>query len=42
MIAGSLSRIQNFHKDQRKECLNDALIYLTAAPVASSARQTEQ
>jgi predicted nucleic acid-binding protein len=36
VIAGSLSRIQNFHKDQRKECLNDALIYLTAAKAGLS------
>lgn len=39
VIAGSLSRIQNFHKDQRKECLNDALIYLTAAKAGLSVRQ---
>lgn len=31
MIAGILSRIQNFQRHQRKECLNDALIFLTAA-----------
>lgn len=31
IIAGTLSRRQNFQKHQRKECLNDALIYLTAA-----------
>ncbi|WP_011578693.1 MULTISPECIES: type II toxin-antitoxin system VapC family toxin [Chelativorans] len=31
MIAGTLARTQNFQKHQRKECLNDALIYLTAA-----------
>lgn len=30
VIAGTLSRTQNFQKHQRKECLNDALIYLTA------------
>ncbi|ESY89856.1 hypothetical protein [Mesorhizobium sp. LNHC209A00] len=36
VIAGSLSRIQNFHKDQRKECLYDALIYLTAAKAGLS------
>lgn len=31
IIAGTLARTQNFQKHQRKECLNDALIYLTAA-----------
>jgi predicted nucleic acid-binding protein len=31
VIAGTLSRTQSFQKHQRKECLNDALIYLTAA-----------
>lgn len=31
VIAGTLARTQNFQKHQRKECLNDALIYLTAA-----------
>lgn len=31
VIAGILARTQNFQKHQRKECLNDALIYLTAA-----------
>jgi predicted nucleic acid-binding protein len=30
-VAGTLARIQNFQPHQRKECLNDALIYLTAA-----------
>ena len=30
VIAGTLARTQNFQKHQRKECLNDALIYLTA------------
>jgi len=30
VIAGTLARIQSFRKEQRKECLNDALIYLTA------------
>ena len=31
VIAGTLSRTQGFQPYQRKECLNDALIYLTAA-----------
>lgn len=31
LIAGTLSRLQNFQREQRKECLNDALIFLTAA-----------
>lgn len=31
VIAGTLARTQNFQRDQRKESLNDALIYLTAA-----------
>ena len=31
LIAGTLSRAQNFQQHQRKECLNDALIFLTAA-----------
>jgi len=31
LIAGTLSRTQNFQRHQRKECLNDALIYLSAA-----------
>ena len=31
MIAGTLARTQGFQPNQRKECLNDALIYLTAA-----------
>jgi predicted nucleic acid-binding protein len=31
MIAGTLARTQGFQPHQRKECLNDALIYLTAA-----------
>jgi predicted nucleic acid-binding protein len=31
MVAGVLSRTQGFQPNQRKECLNDALIYLTAA-----------
>ena len=31
IVAGTLARIQNFRPHQRKDCLNDALIYLTAA-----------
>ncbi|HLJ64383.1 MAG TPA: hypothetical protein VKT70_09765, partial [Stellaceae bacterium] len=31
LIAGTLARTQNFQTHQRKECLNDALIFLTAA-----------
>ncbi len=31
IIAGTIARCQNFAPHQRKECLNDALIYLTAA-----------
>jgi predicted nucleic acid-binding protein len=31
VIAGTLARSQRFQKHQRKECLNDALILLTAA-----------
>jgi predicted nucleic acid-binding protein len=31
VVAGTLARTQGFQKHQRKECLNDALIYLTAA-----------
>jgi predicted nucleic acid-binding protein len=31
VIAGMLARIQNFQRHQRKECLNDSLIYLSAA-----------
>ncbi len=31
VIAGTLARIQGFQPHQRKECLNDALIFLTAA-----------
>ena len=30
-VAGILARTQSFQNHQRKECLNDALIYLTAA-----------
>jgi predicted nucleic acid-binding protein len=42
IIAGTLARTQGFTPQQRKECLNDALIYLTAAkaglPVLTSNR----
>lgn len=31
IIAGTLARLQKFQSYQRKECLNDALIFLTAA-----------
>ena len=31
VLAGVLARTQGFQRYQRKECLNDALIYLTAA-----------
>lgn len=31
LIAGTLARTQNYQRHQRKECLNDALIALTAA-----------
>jgi predicted nucleic acid-binding protein len=31
VIAGTLARTQGFEPHQRKECLNDALIFLTAA-----------
>jgi predicted nucleic acid-binding protein len=31
LVAGMLSRTQDFQPHQRKECLNDALIFLTAA-----------
>lgn len=31
LIAGTLARNQGYHQHQRKECLNDALIYLSAA-----------
>jgi predicted nucleic acid-binding protein len=30
VVAGALARTQGFQRHQRKECLNDALIYLTA------------
>lgn len=33
VIAGTLARTQGFQPHQRKECLNDALILLTAAKV---------
>jgi predicted nucleic acid-binding protein len=31
VVAGVLARTQGFQRHQRKECLNDSLIYLTAA-----------
>ncbi|SFV12656.1 Predicted nucleic acid-binding protein, contains PIN domain [Methylobacterium sp. 174MFSha1.1] len=31
LIAGTLARVQDFQRAQLKECLNDALIFLTAA-----------
>ncbi len=31
VVSGLLSRTQGFQRHQRKECLNDTLIYLTAA-----------
>jgi predicted nucleic acid-binding protein len=31
VVTGMLARTQGFQKHQRKECLNDALIYLTSA-----------
>jgi predicted nucleic acid-binding protein len=31
IVAGTLARSQGFQRHQRKECLNDAAIYLTAA-----------
>jgi len=31
LIAGTLARTQHYQRHQRKECLNDALIFLTAA-----------
>jgi predicted nucleic acid-binding protein len=33
MIAGTLARTQNYQRHQRKESLNDALLFLTAAKV---------
>lgn len=42
LIAGTLARAQGYQRHQRKECLNDALIFLTAAkaglPVLTSNR----
>jgi predicted nucleic acid-binding protein len=42
LISGTLARTQNHQRHQRKECLNDALIFLTAAkagvPVLTSNR----
>ena len=31
MVAGTLARTQGFQPHQRKDCLNDALVVLTAA-----------
>ncbi len=31
VVAGTLARTQRFQPHQRKNCLNDALIFLTAA-----------
>ncbi|MBV8851413.1 MAG: type II toxin-antitoxin system VapC family toxin [Methylobacteriaceae bacterium] len=31
LVAGTLARIQGYQRDQRNECLNDALILLSAA-----------
>ncbi len=31
LVAGTLARTQGYQRHQRKECLNDALIFLTAA-----------
>ena len=43
VISGTLARTQGFQPHQRKECLNDALIYLTAAkrglPVVTANRE---
>ena len=43
VIAGTLARTQRFQKHQRKECLNDALILLSAAkaglPVLTANRE---
>jgi predicted nucleic acid-binding protein len=43
LVAGTLARTQGFQVHQRKECLNDALIYLTAAkaglPVLTANRE---
>jgi predicted nucleic acid-binding protein len=36
LIAGTLSRVQGFQPHRRKECLNDALIYLSAAKAGIS------
>ncbi len=33
LIAGTLARTQRFQRHQRKECLNDALVFLTAAKI---------
>jgi predicted nucleic acid-binding protein len=43
VVAGTLARTQRFQPNQRKECLNDALIFLTAAragvPVLTANRE---
>ncbi len=43
LIAGTLARCQNWQRHQRKEALNDALIYITAAkagiPVLTADRE---
>jgi predicted nucleic acid-binding protein len=31
LVAGTLARLQGYHRDQRKECCNDSLILLSAA-----------
>jgi predicted nucleic acid-binding protein len=36
LAAGTLARTQNYQRHQRKECLNDALILLTAAKAGLS------
>ncbi|MEA3039290.1 MAG: hypothetical protein QOE79_1803 [Sphingomonadales bacterium] len=36
LIAGTLARLQGFQRHQRKECVNDALIYLSAAKAGLS------
>lgn len=36
LIAGTLARTQDYQRHQRKECLNDALIYLSAAKAGLS------
>lgn len=43
LISGTLARTQNYQRHQRKDCLNDALIFLTAAkaglPVLTANRE---